>query len=170
MNNREGCSRSCLWTGSSGKPSGDWPREMRGTALTARACRHFTACCYCVEWLLFASHGALPCAFYSLLLLRWVTAIRKSRRSALCRPVDTICPYLFPCHALCRATELFFPPVFRFGRHSVFGHRILRLFSKFFFRLVVLQHVSASVAVRLRLRRGSCCCCCPDFDVFWMFC
>jgi hypothetical protein len=43
----------------------------------------------------------------------------------------------------------------------VFGHRLFRLFSKFFFRLAVLQHVSASVSVR----RGSCCCS-PDFGVF----
>jgi len=27
-----------MWTGSSEKPSGDWPREMRGTAHTALKC------------------------------------------------------------------------------------------------------------------------------------
>ena len=107
-------------------------------------------------------------SFYSLLLLCLGTAGSKPRRSALCRPADTIsllsCRLPRPLPSFPYATELFFLHVFRFGRHSVFGHRLFRLFSKFFFRLAVLQHVSASLAVR----RG-CCCCCPDFGVFWVF-
>ena len=31
----EGSAWCCMWTGSSGKTSGDWPREMRDTAHIA---------------------------------------------------------------------------------------------------------------------------------------
>jgi hypothetical protein len=67
-------------------------------------------------------------SFYSLLLLCLVIAGSKARRSALCRPADTIClpssPLPRPLPSFPFATELFFLHVFRFRRHSVFGHRL----------------------------------------------